>query len=189
MNFYTIFFIALGLSMDAFAVSIVNGFTTEKLHIKHALKISFFFGGFQALMPILGWITGNCFSKKLTSYDHWIAFFILFFLGCKMIYEAKWMKNEEEKLNNTHLDYKTLILLSIATSIDAFAVGFSLKLLDVSVIMPSLIIGVTTFFICFIGVYLGKKFGHLSENYIESLGGIVLILIGIKILFDHKVFG
>ncbi|MFC1498395.1 manganese efflux pump MntP family protein [Verrucomicrobiota bacterium] len=180
MNLTTIIFIALALAMDAFAVSIASGITIKRLHLKHAFTIAAWFGAFQAIMPILGWLGGVKLKAFTGGIDHWIAFGLLCFVGCKMIYEAFRIETIEKKTNP--LDIHVLFILSIATSIDALAAGISFALLAVSILMPVLIIGVITFIMSFAGVLIGDKSGHFFEKKIEIVGGLILIGIGIKIL-------
>ncbi|MFP4497792.1 MAG: manganese efflux pump MntP family protein [Vulcanimicrobiota bacterium] len=184
MNFWTIFFIAVGLAMDAFAVSIASGLEIKKMKKRYALKIAFFFGLFQAFMPILGWYSGKQFSHLFSLIDHWIAFGLLSFIGIKMIVESG--KLEKEKADP--LNICTLFILSLATSIDALAVGFSYSLLNVDILFPVIVIGLVTFILSFSGVYLGKSIGHFHEKKIEMAGGIILIIIGLKILIEHLFF-
>ena len=183
MSIITIFFIAFGLSMDAFAISITSGLIIKRLKITYALRIAFFFGLFQAIMPIIGWLAGITLKNFISGTDHWIAFGLLSFIGCKMIYESTKMERNEKGFDplNTYV----LLLLSIATSVDALAVGLSLSLLKILIITPAVIIGIVTFLLCLIGVYIGDKFGHFFERKIEVVGGLVLIGIGIKILIQH----
>ncbi len=183
MNLINTIFIAFGLAMDAFAVSITSGLTIKNLKIKHAFRIAFFFGLFQAIMPIIGWFSGLNIKDFIVSIDHWIAFILLSFIGCKMIYESTKIESEEIKTNPLH--FHTLLLLSIATSIDALAVGISFAFLQISIITPIIIIGVVTFILSFIGVFIGDVKGHLFQGKIEILGGIILIGIGLKILIEH----
>lgn len=180
---FTIILIALGLSMDALAVSVVNGSITKDLKINHALKVGIFFGSFQAIMPIVGALAGLGAKDALDSFDHWIAFGILFLIGAKMIYESLKIKGAKE--TSSSLNISRLLILSLATSIDALAVGFSLPLLDMVVWQAAIIIGLVTFALSFAGVYIGNKVGHFFENKIEFFGGLVLIGIGVKILLEH----
>lgn len=189
MNIFGIFLTAVGLSMDAFAVAISKGITMKKLNVKNALKVAGFFGFFQGLMPFIGWLVGVRFSNYVMKFDHWIAFILLFFIGGKMAYEAYKTKDEcavdiivekEETLNN-----KELLLLAIATSIDALAVGVSFAFLKVEIVKSVIIIGVITFIISFVGVAMGRRLGCLFQKKAETFGGIMLILIGFKILFEH----
>lgn len=181
MNFLSILLIAAGLAMDAFAVSITSGITVRHLRIKHALKIALFFGFFQAIMPIIGWLSGMSLRNIISGFDHWIAFGLLSIIGCKMIYESFKLKKEKINPQNIYI----LFILSIATSIDALAVGLSLSFLKVAIILPAIIIGVVTFLLSFFGVYVGNKVGHFFERKIEMIGGLVLIGIGLKILIEH----
>jgi putative Mn2+ efflux pump MntP len=183
MNIISIIFIAVGLAMDAFAVSITSGITIKSLKINNALKIAAFFGLFQAIMPILGWLAGLSFREIISDVDHWIAFGLLFLIGCKMIYESSKMEIDNNKINPLNL--YVLLMLSIATSIDALAIGLTLSFLKVSIILPAIIIGAITFSLSVIGVYFGNKFGHYFERKIEMVGGFILIGIGIKILIEH----
>jgi len=185
MDFLSIIGIALGLSIDAFAVSVANGFLIKQVHFKHVLRIALFFGGFQAIMPIIGWSTGHFFSGYFSKINYWIAFSLLSLIGIKMIIEAG--KIERDIKNATNIP--TLIMLSIATSIDALAVGFSFAMLHLHIIKPAIIIGIITFVISFSGVYLGDKLGHLFERKLDIIGGIILILIGVKILLENLLKG
>ncbi|HBC86693.1 MAG TPA: hypothetical protein DCZ94_07055 [Lentisphaeria bacterium] len=188
MNIPETILIAVALSMDALAVSIASGIILKKSHLKlrNAVKIAFFFGLFQLLMPLIGAFAGTFVKELISSFDHWVIFAILAAIGGKMIYEAFILKEEEEKFDPTNL--KTLLFLSVATSIDAFAVGISLSLLSGSIYMAVAIIGVITFVICFIGVLIGDFAGHFFEEKIEAFGGVILIGIGIKILVEHIFF-
>ncbi len=180
-----IILLAIGLSMDSFAVSITNGLTIRELNVKRILTISFSLAIFQALMPLVGWFAGIGIEKYIKELDHWIAFILLSFIGVKMIYEGV-KKNDIAK--DSELKILTLIGQSFATSIDAFAVGISFALLDVSIVTPILIIGIITFGVSLIGLQLGKYFGKRIGKTVEIFGGIVLIGIGIKILIEHLYF-
>ncbi len=169
--------------MDAFAVSIANGIAMKTLRVRHALLIASFFGGFQAVMPVIGWLAGISLKEILSSIDHWIAFGLLSAVGIKMIYESFKIKEAEEVAQN--LTIYLLLMLSIATSIDALAVGLSFAFLDISIFAPVLIIGIVTFVLSYLGVVIGNRFGHLFESKIEIVGGVVLIGIGLKILLEH----
>jgi putative Mn2+ efflux pump MntP len=173
--------------MDAFAVSIASGITIRQLHVRHALTIATWFGVFQAVMPLLGWLGGVTLNQWVSGVDHWIAFVLLAVIGGKMIYEAFKIEEVEEK--NNPLDVYVLFVLSVATSIDAFAVGLSLAMLKVKILRPVLIIGGITFAVSFAGVYLGRRIGHFFEKKIEVVGGLTLIGIGVKILADHLLAG
>jgi putative Mn2+ efflux pump MntP len=183
MSGFTVVSIAFGLAMDAFAVSVTSGFTIKKLHIRHALRIAAFFGAFQALMPLVGWLAGLGFRDLISGIDHWVAFGLLGFIGLKMIYESTRMGPDDRTTDP--LNIIVLLMLSVATSMDALAVGLSLSLLNVSIISPAVIIGVITFALSFLGVYVGDRFGHFFERKIEAAGGLVLIGIGAKILLEH----
>ena len=183
MDIISIIFIAFGLAMDAFAVSITSGLTIKSLKIKNALKIAIFFGLFQAIMPIIGWLAGLSFRDYISSIDHWIAFGLLSVIGSKMIYESFHMESNKRKINQ--LNVYVLLIFSVATIIDALAVGLSLSFLKVSIVFPALIIGIVTFLLSILGVYIGNRFGHYFERKIEMIGGLILIFIGIKILFEH----
>ena len=183
MEFIAILFIAIGLAMDAFAVSITSGITIQHLKISHAFQIALIFGIFQAFMPVVGWGTGLNLKDFIVGIDHWIAFGLLIVIGCKMIYESLKMETGENRSNV--LDIYVLLILSIATSIDALVVGISFAFLKISIIAPIIIIGVVTFVLSFLGVFLGDKLGHFCEKKIEAIGGIILIAIGIKILVEH----
>lgn len=183
MDILTVIFIAVGLAMDAFAVSIASGITMEKLRIRYALRIAFFFGVFQAIMPIIGFTAGLSIREFISQFDHWIAFGLLVFIGSKMIYESLLLDGDEQKMDPD--DFGLLLVLSIATSIDALAVGISLSLLNVDIFLPAFIIGIVTFILSYLGVFIGRRVGHLFEKKIEVLGGLVLIGIGLKILIEH----
>ncbi|MBQ6053317.1 MAG: manganese efflux pump [Clostridia bacterium] len=184
MSLFELFLLGIGLSMDAFAVSVCKGMIMRKPQIKNAALISLFFGGFQALMPFIGWLLGRQFESVIKAYDHWIAFFLLAFLGGKMIFDALKKDGKEEKYKES-ADIKELFLLAVATSIDALAVGVTLAFLDVSLAEAVSVIGVTTFVITFCGVYIGAKTGEYLKDKAQIAGGVVLILIGIKILVEH----
>ena len=187
MGFIELFLIGVGLSMDAFAVSVCKGLNMrEKLNIKHAGIIALFFGGFQAIMPLIGYFLGVNFESLIKSFDHWIAFVLLGFIGGKMIWEAVTEKDEENEDNaDGSLNIKELFMLAVATSIDALAVGITFAFLSVNIWSSVSIIGVTTFILAFIGVIIGNKFGSKYKNKAEIAGGAILILIGTKILLEH----
>jgi len=168
--------------MDAFSVSITHGLANKLFKPANALKLGTSFGSFQAIMPMLGWLAGVNIIRFIAGFDHWIAFGLLCFVGGKMIYESN--KNRSEKLVNS-LSINTLLMLSIATSIDALAVGMSLSFLNIPIVTPAIIIGVVTFSLSFVGVYIGSRFGHILGNKVEIIGGIILIAIGLRILLEH----
>ncbi|WP_346698938.1 manganese efflux pump MntP family protein [Catenibacillus scindens] len=185
MGLLELFLIAVGLSMDAFAVAVCKGLSMRKMRYGQAAVIALFFGGFQALMPLIGWILGRQFEKYITSVDHWIAFVLLGLIGGNMIREALG-KDEEETVEATdHLNVKELLMMAIATSIDALAVGITFAFLQVSIVPAVSFIGCTTFVLAFAGVCIGKIFGAKYKSRAELLGGIILILIGLKILLEH----
>jgi len=182
MNITLIIILAIGLSIDSFAVSVANGLTIKNLVLRNKLIIAFSFAIFQALMPVLGWYAGIGISEYIKEFDHWVAFLLLAFIGSKMIYES-FYSNENER--NTELKFSIIITQSFATSIDAFAVGISFALLDFPILASVFIIGIITFIASIIGLQLGKFLGKRVGKYIEIIGGIVLISIGFKILIEH----
>lgn len=183
MQFLTIIVIAVALAMDTFAISIVAGSASRRLHIKHALRMALSFGLFQAVMPLLGVLAGLKIKNYIEHYDHWIAFAILAAVGCKMIYESFKIKSADDGFDPTNI--YVLLVLSVATSIDAFAVGMTLSLLAVSLVLAVSIIGIVTFLLSCLGTVIGKKFGHFFESKIEAVGGLILIAVGTKILLQH----
>jgi len=187
VNTFEVLFLALGLSMDAFAVSVASGATMKRLHLSNALKMGLFFGAFQAIMPVIGWLAGLGMKNFIAGVDHWIAFFLLAAVGGKMLYEALQLKEEEDcgDKKSCPFDTGTLTVLAIATSIDALAVGITFSLLSVSIVAPVLLIGLVTFLMSVGGVKLGTAGGHFFEHKMEAAGGVVLILIGLKILLEH----
>jgi putative Mn2+ efflux pump MntP len=183
MVLVTVIIIAVGLAMDTFAVSIVSGAAYKRLNIKYALRMALFFGGFQALMPAIGALAGMGVEKYIADYDHWVAFALLIIIGCKMIYESFKIKPSNENFDPSNLP--VVLVLSIATSIDALAIGITLPLLKMPVAAAVVIIGIVTFIISYLGSLIGKKIGHFFENKIEAVGGLILIALGAKILFEH----
>ena len=183
MDALTILLIAVGLAMDAFAVSIANGMTITSKRRMSALLTAVFFSGFQMLMPAIGWAAGLTLAGVISGIDHWIAFGLLTFIGAKMIYEAT--KKDEEQKCSPDLKLHALLILAVATSIDALIVGLSFAFLQTSILEPIAVIGAVTFGLSFVGFYfgcgLGKRFGHR----IEIVGGVVLIIIGLRILLEH----
>lgn len=187
MDFVTILFIGIGLSMDACAVSLAKGMSLNENKIKkYALILAFAFGFFQALMPAIGYFAGSHFAEYIQSIDHWIAFILLGFIGINMIREGKKEKQEDTKIHS--ISVKDIFLLAIATSIDALAIGVSFAFLKVNLLSAIITIGITTFILSFISVLFGKKLGSLFEKYAEYLGGTILILLGFKILIEHLFF-
>lgn len=183
MELLAVIAIAVGLAMDTFAVSIVTGAAYKQLHIRHALRMAGFFGGFQAFMPVVGYLAGLSVRQYVSNYDHWIAFGILAAVGLKMIYESFKIKEERKTPNPANL--AVVLVLAVATSIDALAVGITLSLITHAIVLAVIIIGVITFGLSFAGVYIGKRFGHFFEGGIEIVGGLVLIALGIKIVIQH----
>lgn len=186
MGYLTLFFIALGLAMDAFAVSISNGICYKKAGAKEALVTGSTFGGFQAAMPLIGYFAGMAVKDAVEAIDHWIALILLCFIGGSMILGAiKDMKKPDEAECKLYCTPKDLLLQGIATSIDALAVGVSLAVIDTNIFVAVFFIGTVTFIFCVLGVPLGKKFGTIIREKAEILGGCILILIGIKIFVEH----
>ena len=198
MGLIELFILAIGLSMDAFAVSICKGLSLKKVGFKECAKVGLYFGGFQGGMPLIGFILGVQFKDYITSIDHWIAFILLSFIGINMIRESmiKDEENEIENLSEVALDkesidqlgFKNMIMLSIATSIDALAVGVTFAFLEVNIISAVSLIGIVTFILSTIGVKIGNVFGTKYKSKAEFAGGFILILMGIKILFEHLGF-
>ena len=170
--------------MDAFAVSISCGIIIKEVKLKHALKIAFFTGFFQGFFTFLGWLGGIYIAYLISNFDHWIAFVLLVVIGAKMIYESIKSNSDEDKKFNP-LKFSVLILLGIATSIDALAIGLSFALLNASILVPVILIGFMAFSFSVFGVLIGKKFGQVFGNKVELLGGLILIGIGVNILIDH----
>lgn len=185
MDIFTIIATAVALSMDAFAVSVTNGFIIKKLKFSHAFRIAFSFGIFQALMPVIGWAAGFTFRDLIGAFDHWIALGLLGFIGIKMIIGSRNLDQDDASKNCLHIP--TLLVLSVATSIDALAVGLSFAFLEVNLILPIVIIGCVTFVFCLTGVYIGDKTGHFFEGRLELIGGIILVGIGVRIAIEHIV--
>ena len=182
MSLLTLFITAVGLSMDAFAVAICKGLAMKKLSWKKALIIGLWFGGFQALMPTAGYLLGTRFESYVTAIDHWIAFVLLALIGANMVKESF---SKEEESSNDAVDFKTMFLLAIATSIDALAVGVTYAFLQVRIVPAVSFIGVITFTLSIVGVKIGNVFGLKYKSKAELTGGIILIVMGIKILLEH----
>ena len=176
--------LSIGLAMDAFAVAICKGLNMRKMNYKNALILALFFGGFQALMPAIGYLLGKQFEKYITSIDHWIAFILLSIIGIQMIAES-FKKDDDKEEDADKLNLKEYFMLAIATSIDALAVGISLAFLSVSLVKSVSFIGIITFVISFFGVFIGNRFGARFKNKAEFAGGAILILIALKILLGH----
>jgi manganese efflux pump family protein len=185
MGWLSLMAIAVALAMDAFAVAIVTGLTVKPLTQRHVFRLSFHFGLFQFLMPLLGWIAGHAVQKHVAAFDHWVAFGLLAFVGGKMIWGSLRGDSDESASTNDPTSGWQLVMLSIATSIDAFAVGLSLGLIGSAIMKPAVIIGIVAAAFTAAGMALGRKVGSLWGKRVEILGGLILIAIGAKILFDH----
>ncbi len=186
MGVFEVFMIGIGLSMDAFAAAICKGLSMRKATLSNILIIALFFGGFQAFMPAAGYFLGKQFEEYIVAVDHWIAFLLLLFIGGKMIIEViRGSDEEESRILETAVDIKEILILAVATSIDALAVGISFAFLKVEIVSAAVMIGATTFILSAIGVLIGKKFGFKYKNKATVAGGLILILIGTKILLEH----
>lgn len=184
MSYSELFLIGIGLSMDAFAAALCKGLCLRKVTFKQAALVGLFFGGFQALMPFVGWALGTQFSKYITSLDHWVALVLLGIIGGKMIYEA--FKKDQEEVNcELTVGIKELTIMAIATSIDALVVGITFASLNTKIMPAISIIGITTFVLSVAGVYIGKTFGVKYKQKAELVGGIILVGIGLKIFIEH----
>lgn len=182
MSLFSLFIIAVGLSMDACAVSICKGLAMKKINRKKACIVGLWFGGFQALMPFIGYLLGSQFEQYITAVDHWIAFVFLGLIGGSMIKEA--LSKDDESVSDS-LDFKTMLPLAVATSIDALAVGVTFAFLQVDIIPAVSFIGIITFTLSAIGVKVGNVFGVKYKSKAELAGGIILIIMGVKILLEH----
>lgn len=182
MGIIELILLSIGLGMDAFAVSVCKGISMKKMNWKKACIIGLYFGGFQAIMPVIGYFFGSSFESIITNIDHWIAFILLAIIGAKMIQEA-FQKEEEEY--NEDISVKTMIVLSIATSIDALAVGITFAFLKVNLLLAITLIGTITFILSVIGTKIGNRFRDKYKSKAELAGGIILIIIGLKILLEH----
>lgn len=182
MSLLELFIIAVGLSMDAFAVAVCKGLSLRQLHIKHALLVGLYFGVFQGGMPLLGYLLGSQFQQHITRFDHWIAFILLGIIGFNMIKDA--LSHEEDSCDDS-LSVKSMTVLAIATSIDALAVGVTFAFLQVQIIPAVSFIGIVTFILSAIGVKIGNIFGSKYKSKAELFGGIILILMGSNILLEH----
>ena len=178
--------LAVGLSMDTFAVSVASGIAYKNFRLHHALRMAAAFGLFQAVMPVIGWLVGRSLQHWMAGIDHWIAFALLSFVGGKMIYEALRIDKAEEPSNP--FGASVLLVLALATSIDALIVGVTFAVLQTAIVGPVIVIGSVTFALSLAGVYIGEAFGHFFEKKIEVLGGLVLIGMGLKILIQHLFF-
>ena len=182
MGWFTLFTLAVGLSMDAFAVSVCKGLALQKITWRQMGLVGLWFGGFQALMPLLGYFLGIQFRAYITAFDHWIAFILLAFIGGKMVKEA--LSHDEESVDGS-LSCKPMLIMAVATSIDALAVGITFAFLDVNIWLAVSMIGITTFVLSAAGVRIGNIFGVRYKSKAELVGGIILILLGLKILLEH----
>ncbi|MBS6518324.1 MAG: manganese efflux pump [Clostridium sp.] len=185
MSLTELFILAVGVSMDAFAVSVCKGLSIQRLNWRHAVLVGLYFGGFQAAMPLMGYLLGARFKDSIASFDHWIAFILLAAIGFSMIREA--CSKEEEELDGS-LGFKTMSILALATSIDALAVGVTLSFLNVEIVPAVSFIGIITFLLSAAGVRIGHVFGTRYKSKAELGGGAILILIGLKILIEHLFF-
>ncbi len=183
MTFLELLLTGAALAMDAFAVSMCKGLAMKKLNVRRGLVIALFFGVFQGVMPVIGWLLGRQFEKYITAFDHWIAFGLLAFLGAKMLWDV--FRGDKDEAGEDKLDIREMLLLSVATSIDALAVGITLAFLSVRIVPAASIIAAVTFVICFAGVVIGNSFGVRFKARAQIAGGVVLILIGVKILLEH----
>ena len=186
MNIIELLLLSIALAMDAFAVAICIGISTKKQIFTVMLIVGFYFGLFQGIMPVIGFYAGTLFAKYITEIDHWVPFLILFFIGAKMIYES--IKHKNTECREINLKMKVMLCLAIATSIDALAVGISFAFLQVNLLFSTLLIGVVTFIFSGAGVKIGNAFGCRYKLIVERLGGVILVLIGVKILVEHLVF-
>ena len=187
MDFFTLFFIAIGLSLDSFAVSLANGLSIKKLNAWLIFKSSANLAIFQAIMPLIGWYIAIGFQQTIEAYDHWIAFGLLLIIGSKMIFESL-SKNGSDELKGIQLSRVRLVAQGIGTSIDALAIGVSFAFLEIDIINPVIIIFIVTFIFSLIGIQIGKYYGKKLGKKMEILGGIILIGIGMKILIEHIFF-
>ena len=185
MQVLTLLIIAVGLSMDAFAVSICKGLSICKVHPKNALSVALWFGGFQALMPVLGYFLGVSFADFVSTVDHWIAFVLLAVIGGKMVKES--FEKDDSCEVNPDFSFKTMFAMAVATSIDALAVGVSFAFLKVNIWTAVLMIGLTTGVLSAVGIYLGNLFGSRYKSKAEFVGGLILVGMGLKILLEHTV--
>ena len=182
MGAIEILLISIGLAMDAFAVSVCKGLAMKKMSWKKAIIIGLYFGAFQAIMPTIGFFLGTTFERFITNVDHWVAFILLVGIGINIVKEAF---DKESENRNDNVDVKTMLVLSVATSIDALAIGITFACLKIHIVMPVITIGLITFIISVIGVKIGNRFGDKYEKKAEIMGGVILILLGIKILLEH----
>lgn len=184
LGFIELLLLAVGLSMDAFAVSICKGLSMKKASVKGMVICGSWFGGFQALMPLIGYLAGRMFADSIVAYDHWVAFGLLFIIGASMLWEA--LSKKEGEAESGDLSVKTMLVMAVATSIDALAVGVSLAMAgNVNILTAVILIGCTTFILSAVGVKVGSIFGNKFEKKAQAAGGVILMLLGIKILLEH----
>ncbi|MCR5397165.1 MAG: manganese efflux pump MntP family protein [Lachnospiraceae bacterium] len=179
--------LSVGLAMDAFAVAICKGLAMNRVNVKQCLVIALFFGGFQAGMPVLGWLLGSTFANKIKMVDHWIAFLLLGYIGVKMISDGikEWKEETKVEEMDPPLDLKELLILAVATSIDALAVGITFSFLEVAIATAAAVIGIITFVISAGGVYVGNIFGERYKTKAQITGGVILVILGLRILITH----
>ena len=187
MGIVELLLLAVGLSMDAFAVSVCKGLSTRQLSWKHYLAVGLWFGGFQALMPTIGYFLGSTFESYITAVDHWVAFLLLSFIGANMIREG--LSKDEPEERNDSFSFKTMLVLAVATSIDALATGVTFQLTGTNIWMAISLVGCTTFLFSFLGVKVGSTFGAKYQSKAELIGGVILVLMGVKILLEHLLGG
>ena len=185
MGIFELLLIGVGLSMDAFAAAVCKGLSMRKIHYGRAAVIGGFFGGFQAAMPLIGWFLGKQFQSYITNFDHWVAFLLLAFIGIKMVVEAVRSGLDAPAVQEDRLQIRELVILALATSIDALAVGITFAFLQINIWAAISIIGITTFILSFLGVMVGNRFGVRYKQKAEIAGGVILVLIGLKILLEH----
>ncbi|MCB9632069.1 MAG: manganese efflux pump [Sandaracinus sp.] len=190
MSFGALFFLALGLAMDAAAVSAARGLVTPKLNLGHAARVALFFGGFQAGMPVLGWLLGRELGEYVAAWDHWIAFTLLAAIGGKMLWEAWGGDDDAPEVDEASLwSLRVMLVLAVATSIDALAIGVMLPVLEAPLVPSVTIIGVVTAAMSVLGLHLGRRFGAMFGRRLDALGGVVLVGLGVKILVEHLLDG
>lgn len=185
MGVVELFIIAVGLSMDAFAVSVGKGLSLRKIKFSHAMSVGLWFGGFQALMPLIGYFMGTAFSSYVSDFDHWVAFFLLGIIGFNMIRDS--FEKDDDK-HDDNFSFRVMLMLAVATSIDALAVGVSFAFLCIDLWLAVAIIGITTFVFSVAGLKIGNVFGNRYKSKAEFTGGVVLVLMGVKILVEHTCF-
>jgi manganese efflux pump family protein len=185
MSFTAILLLAIGLAMDATAVSAAKGLATTRILPRHVILVALFFGGFQALMPLIGWSIGSTFGHFVASWDHWIAFTLLGFIGLKMLWEARENQEPDAPVKGDAFGIRVMLALAIATSIDALAAGITLPMINAPLLMSLFTIGITTAVLSALGLFAGRRFGSILGRRLDVVGGIVLIALGVKILYEH----